>query len=207
MKAFLIVDLQNDFLPGGALGVENGDQIVPIINKLQEVFSLVIASKDWHPPNHTSFASTHKRKPGEVITIDGIEQILWPDHCVQGTWGAEFTPLLQTEKITKVFYKGVDPRIDSYSAFYDNKNLRSTGLAEYLRDMAVDEIYIAGLTTDYCVKYSVLDASKLGFKINVILDGCRGIDLKPGNVDAAIHKIQAAGAEVINSSDALLQAI
>jgi len=203
MQAFLIVDVQNDFLPGGALVVPHADRVIPVINMLQEVFSCVIASKDWHPPNHMSFASCHKKKPGDIIEIDGREQELWPDHCIQGTYGAEFAPSLNTERIKKVFFKGVDPRIDSYSTFYDNAHLRSTGLSEYLHQLGVVEIYIAGLATDYCVKHTVLDASKLSLKINVILDGCRGIDLKPGDVDRAILEMKAAGAKVLNSSQVL----
>jgi nicotinamidase/pyrazinamidase len=205
MKALLIVDVQNDFLPGGALAVPHGDQVIPVINALQQIFSCVIATKDWHPPDHISFASHHGKKVGEIIEVEGLKQELWPDHCVQGTRGAQFAPSLRTDKIQRIFFKGVDPLIDSYSTFYDNAHLRSTGLWEYLQSLGVNEIYIAGLATEYCVKYSVLDASKLGLKIHVVLDGCRGIDLKAGNTERAIEEMKAAKAQIINSDQLLAQ--
>jgi nicotinamidase/pyrazinamidase len=199
MKGLLIVDVQNDFLPGGALGVPKGDQIIPIINQLQEIFTCVIATKDWHPPNHISFASNHGKRAGEIIEVKGMKQELWPDHCIQGSYGAEFAPALHTEKIRRVFFKGVDPQIDSYSTFYDNAHLRATGLGEYLQTLGVDEIYIAGLATDYCVKYSALDGREMGLKIHVVLDGCRGIDLKEGDIDRAIEEMKAAGVHMVSS--------
>lgn len=195
MKALLIVDLQNDFLPGGALAVPDGDQIIPIVNALQREFTTVLATKDWHPPNHISFASQHGKQPGEVIQVKGGEQILWPDHCVQGSEGAQFHPALQTQKIQKVFFKGSDPTIDSYSTFFDNFHLRSTGLEQYLRERGIDEIYVVGLATDYCVKYSSLDGLRLGFKVHVILEGCRGIELKPGDIEKAIEEMREAGVD------------
>lgn len=195
MKALLIVDLQNDFLPGGALAVPDGDQIIPIVNALQREFTTVVATKDWHPPNHVSFASQHGKQPGEVIQVKGGEQILWPDHCVQGSDGAQFHPALETQKIQKVFFKGSDPSIDSYSTFFDNSHLRSTGLEQYLRERGIDEIYIVGLATDYCVKYSSLDGLRLGFKVHVILDGCRGIELEPGDIEKAIEEMKEAGVD------------
>src|SRR5262249_42252801 len=156
---------------------------------------LIVATKDWHPPNHISFASRHGKTPGEVIEIGGIRQELWPEHCIQGTKGAEFSPKLNTRKIAQVFFKGVDPNIDSYSTFFDNAHQRSTGLGDYLKQKGVNEIYIVGIATDYCVKYSVLDAAKLGFKSHVLLDGCRGINLQPGDIDRAIDVMRKAGAE------------
>lgn len=197
MKALLIVDVQNDFLPGGALAIPEGDQIIPVINELQNDFDTILATKDWHPPNHISFAKQHGKKPGEIIEVEGRKQELWPDHCVQESQGAEFSPDLRTDKIKKVFYKGTDPKIDSYSTFFDNAHLRSTGLGEYLKENHIDELYIVGLATDYCVKYSVLDGSKLGLKIYVVLDGCRGIDLKPGDIERAIAEMKQAGASII----------
>ena len=196
-KALLIVDVQNDFLPGGTLAVPQGDEIIPIINDLQKALSCVLATKDWHPPNHISFASSHGKKPGEIIEVQGIKQELWPDHCIQGMEGAEFAPALRKDKIDQVFFKGINPLIDSYSAFYDNAHIRSTGLRESLDSLNVNEIYIVGLATDYCVKYSVLDAAKLGLNIYVILDGCRGIDLKSGDIERAIEEMKAAGAHLI----------
>ncbi len=199
LKALLIVDVQNDFFPGGALRVPDGKPIIPLINRLQESFSCIVATKDWHPPHHISFASTHGKKPGEIVEVGGMKQVLWPDHCVQGTPGAEFSPLLHKEKIDQVFFKGVDPMIDSYSTFYDNAHLRETGLEKYLRERGINEIVLVGLTTEYCVKYSVLDALELGFKITVVLDGCRGVELHPGDCARAIEVMRAAGATIVTT--------
>ncbi len=196
MHALIIVDIQNDFLPGGALGVAEGDQVVPVINTLQEQFDLVVATKDWHPAGHGSFAETHHKKPGEVIELDGIDQILWPTHCVQNTSGSEFAPGLHRDPIAKVFEKGIDPLIDSYSAFYDNKKRRSTGLAEYLKEQGVGEVTIVGLATDYCVKFTVLDALSEGFKVHVVKDGCRGVNLQPDDTKNAIEEMRQAGAVI-----------
>ena len=202
MKALIIVDLQNDFLPGGALGVNRGDEIIPIINKLLEYnFDVIVATKDWHPPDHGSFAATHKKQVGEHIILAGIYQILWPVHCVQWTQGAELTPLLHAQKIEKIFIKGTDKTIDSYSTFFDNGHKKSTGLEDYLKARNVKDIYIAGLTTDYCVKYSVLDAIKLGFNVYVIEDGCRGVDLQKGDSEKALDEMRQAGARIIKSKD------
>ncbi len=198
-KALLIVDVQNDFLPGGALPVKDGDQIIPVINQLQEQFDLVIATKDWHPLHHNSFAVEHGKEPGEIIEYRDLKQELWPVHCVQESPGAEFSTQLETAKIAKVFHKGIDPEIDSYSSFYDNAHLRSTGLADYLKEHHIEELYIVGLATDYCVKFSVFDARELGFLVTVVLSGCRGIDLKPGDVDKAIEEMKAAGAKIVQS--------
>lgn len=205
MKALLIVDVQNDFLPGGALAISQGDQIIDVINQIQPAFSLIVATKDWHPANHISFASVHGQKPGETIEIKGIRQELWADHCIQGSLGAEFSSQLSTKNVEKVFFKGVDPEIDSYSTFYDNAHLRSTGLGDYLRTLGVTDIYIVGLATDYCVKYSVFDALRLGFNVTVIVDGCRGIDLKPGDIDRALQEMKKAGATLITSAVFLAQ--
>ena len=175
-----------------------GDIIIPRINALQNSYDLVLATKDWHPRNHVSFADSHPGKvPGDRIVVQGIEQILWPIHCVQGTPGAEFSPLLKTEKIAHVFHKGTQPKIDSYSTFFDNAHGRHTGLEEFLRKREVKEIAIAGLATDYCVKYSVLDALKLGFSVKVILNACKGIDLRPGDIDQALMEMKLAGATLI----------
>lgn len=201
MRALLIVDVQKDFLPGGALAVPHGDEIIPVINALQKKFSRVIATKDWHPRAHISFASTHGKKPKEIIEVRGMRQELWPDHCIQETEGAEFSSDLKTDQIEKVFFKGIDPSIDSYSAFYDNAHLRSTGLGEYLKEQGITEVYIVGLATDYCVKFSVLDACKLGLNIYVIVDGCRGINLKSKDVERALEEIKKAGATLLKSSE------
>jgi nicotinamidase/pyrazinamidase len=199
-SALLIVDIQNDFLPGGALGVENGDEVIPVANKLMDHFDLVIATKDWHPATHKSFAANHPwRKPGQIIDLNGIDQILWPIHCVQGSFGAEFSGQLQKDKIEKVFYKGTDPEIDSYSAFFDNGHLKATGLGDYLKEKGVEEIYIVGLATDYCVKYSTLDALKLGFEVHVVIDGVRGIEREKGDIERALEKMKEKGAQIVES--------
>jgi len=205
MNALIIVDLQNDFLPGGALAVPGGDEVIPLANELQRRFDAVLATQDWHPPDHGSFAANHPgKKPGDRIMLDGIEQILWPVHCVQNTRGAEFAPSFGTKRIDHVFHKGIDPRIDSYSAFFDNAHRRSTGLADYLKDRAIKDICLLGLALDYCVKYSALDARQLGLNTHVVLDGCRGIDLHPEDVDLALKEIKAAGAAVVQSGELLL---
>jgi nicotinamidase/pyrazinamidase len=200
MKTLLIVDLQNDFMPGGALAVPDADQIVPIINKLLPHFDLILATQDWHPENHVSFAVNHPgKKVGDRIEVQGVTQILWPVHCVRNTKGAELVSTLQKERIASLFYKGTDKLIDSYSAFFDNAHKRSTGLYDYLASRNIEEIYVAGVATDYCVLYSVLDALKLGLQVHVITDACRGINLYPGDVEAAFATMSAKGAKIVTS--------
>jgi nicotinamidase/pyrazinamidase len=202
MKALIIVDPQNDFLPGGALPVPHGDEVIPIANSLQRKFELVLATKDWHPPDHGSFAVNHPgKKPGDRIMLDGIEQILWPVHCVQNTHGAEFAPSFDTSRIAHVFHKGTERNIDSYSTFFDNAHRRHTGLAHYLEKRGIKDIYLMGLALDYCVKYSVLDARQLGFNTHVILDGCREIELEPGDIDRALNEMKHVDAVLLQSSD------
>jgi nicotinamidase/pyrazinamidase len=202
MNALIIVDLQNDFLPGGALAVPHGDDVVPIANELQRKFEMVLATRDWHPLDHGSFAANHPGKnPGDRIMLDGIEQILWPVHCVQNTRGAEFAPAFNTSRIAHVFHKGVERNIDSYSTFFDNAHRRHTGLADYLKQRSIKEIYLMGLALDYCVKYSVLDARQLGLNTHVILDGCRGIELEPGDIVRALDEMKRAGAILLESND------
>ena len=204
MKALIIVDLQNDFLPGGALPVPHGNEVIPVANKLQRHFELVLATKDWHPADHGSFAANHKgKKPGDRILLDGIEQILWPVHCVQNTRGAEFAPSFDTSRIIHVFHKGIDPKIDSYSTFFDNAHRRHTGLAHYLEKRGIKDVYLMGLALDYCVKYSALDARHLGFNTHVILDGCRGIELESGDIDRALNEMKSAGAVLLKSTELL----
>lgn len=204
MKGLLLVDLQNDFLPGGALPVPKGDEIIPLIQEIVSwPFDLIVATKDWHPENHGCFAQNHSgKRPGDHILLGGVDQILWPTHCVQGTWGSEFAPGWDSANIDKTIYKGSDPGIDSYSAFYDNAERRSTGLHDYLQSKCVKELYIAGLATDYCVKYSVLDAIRLGFIPYVIVDACRGINLNPGDSHRAFLSMEMAGAVLIPFEDA-----
>jgi nicotinamidase/pyrazinamidase len=201
MKALIIVDIQNDFLPGGALAVNQGDKIIPIVNRLIPKFELVIATQDWHPANHGSFASNHAgKKPGESINLFGLNQILWPDHCVQNTFGASFSADLDTRSITRVFQKGTDQRVDSYSGFYDNGKKKDTGLSQFLKDRNVDEVYIVGLATDYCVKYTAIDAAELGFQTFVIADATRAVNLQKDDGEQALKEMLIKGISVIDSS-------
>ena len=202
MNALILVDLQNDFLPGGALAVPHGDEVIPLAGQLQRQFDLVLATKDWHPPDHGSFAPNHPgKKPGDRVILDGIEQILWPVHCVQNTHGAEFAAAFDTSRVADVFHKGTDPMIDSYSTFFDNAHRRHTGLARYLEKRGIKDIYLMGLALDYCVKYSALDARHLGLNTHVILDGCRGIELEPGDIDRALDEMKGAGAILLKSAE------
>jgi nicotinamidase/pyrazinamidase len=201
-RALILVDLQNDFLPGGALPVPEGDHVIPLANQLQERFELVVATQDWHPRNHASFAANHPSKqPGDVIELAGLRQILWPVHCVQGTRGAELVPGLKTDAIARIFQKGIDPLIDSYSGFYDNGHRRSTGLGEWLKEQGVEEVYVLGLATDYCVRFTALDARQIGFATWLIEDACRGVNLKAGDVDRAIAEMRQAGVAVVQAQD------
>lgn len=198
MKALLLIDIQNDFLPGGALAVNYGDQVVPVANRLMEAFPLVIATQDWHPGDHRSFASQHPgRDVGEVILLDGLEQVLWPEHCVQGSQGARLVSDLNLDGIDHVIQKGTDVYIDSYSGFFDNDHRKSTGLDQLLRDYEVGEVQLVGLATDYCVKFTALDAVALGYKTSIVLEGIRGVELNPGDCVKAIQEMQAAGVEII----------
>ena len=203
-QALILVDIQNDFVPGGALPVAEGDRVVPIANRLQKHFDLIVATQDWHPANHGSFASQHAGKTiGDVIDLHGLPQVLWPDHCVQRSNGAEFHPDLDRSRVARVFQKGVDPEIDSYSGFFDNGHRRGTGLAEYLKSQGVTHVFVCGLATDYCVKFTALDALKLGFKTHLIEDACRGVNLRPGDGQRAVEEMRAAGVTVTNSQDIL----
>lgn len=200
MKALLLIDIQNDFLPGGALAVPDGDVIIPIINQLQPQFDLVIATQDWHPQGHKSFASNHAgKKVFEKIDLDGLEQVLWPDHCVQGTAGAEFSKQLDMKKVEAVFRKGTNADIDSYSGFYDNGHRKSTGLADYLRGKNIQQVYIAGLAGDYCVYYSAKDALKEGFDTYIIEDATRPINRE--GFEQAKKDILQLGGKVILSAE------
>jgi nicotinamidase/pyrazinamidase len=200
MRALILVDIQNDFVPGGALAVPGGDEVVEIANDLQLRFDLVVATQDWHPDDHGSFAANHPgKKPGDVIELNGLRQVLWPVHCVQETRGALFVGTLHTGRIDHVFQKGTDPAIDSYSGFFDNGHRRSTGLADYLKSQGVTDLYVAGLATDYCIKFTALDARKLRFNTFLIEDACRGVNLRPGDVDAAVEEIRRAGVEIVQS--------
>ncbi len=184
--------------------MSEGGQIVPIVNRIQAQFDLVVATQDWHPANHGSFAASHPgRKAGDVIELDGLRQILWPVHCVQNTVGAAFVPALNMKQVAEVFQKGTDVRIDSYSGFFDNGHRRATGLAEFLRSRNVKEVFIAGLATDYCVKFTALDAIRLGFNTLLIEEACRGVDLNAGDVERAVGEMREAGVEVVKNVEAL----
>jgi nicotinamidase/pyrazinamidase len=204
-RALVLVDLQNDFMPGGALPVPAGDEVVPIANALARGgFDLVVATQDWHPPDHASFAANHPgRRPGEIVELDGTPQVLWPVHCVQDTRGAEFVAGLDTRPIERVFFKGAERDVDSYSTFFDNLRRRSTGLDDYLRERGVGAVYLAGVATDYCVRASALDARRLGFPTFVVLDACRGIDLMPGDIDRAVRAMTEAGVRIVTYRDAI----
>lgn len=177
MKALVVVDVQNDFIPGGALAVPDGDATVPLINQLQNKFDLIVATQDWHPADHASFASNHEGKNAfDKIDLHGIEQVLWPDHCTQGSEGAKFHPDLEMRKVEAIFRKGMDPEIDSYSGFYDNGHRKNTGLAGYLREKGATELYFCGLAADFCVYFSVKDALKEEFSTILIEDATRPLD-------------------------------
>jgi len=177
MHALIIVDLQYDFLPNGALAVPFGDEIIENVNRIQNDYDLVVATQDWHPAGHKSFASAHPgHQPFEIVDLDGLEQVLWPDHCVQGNRGAELTDLLDTRRIEAIFRKGTDPHIDSYSGFFDNGKRKNTGLAGYLRDRDITAVSVCGLAADYCVYFTALDALAQGFDTYIAEEAVRPID-------------------------------
>lgn len=200
MKALVIVDVQNDFIPGGALAVPDGDAIVPLINQLQNKFDLIVATQDWHPADHASFASNHEGKNSfEKIDLHGMEQVLWPDHCIQGSEGAEFHPDLDMRRIEAIFRKGMDPEIDSYSGFYDNGHRKSTGLAGYLREKGATELYFCGLAADFCVYFSVKDALKEKFSTILLEDATRPLD--KNEFKKIKEELREKGVEIKKSSE------
>lgn len=206
MNALILVDLQNDFCPGGALAVAEGERAVAAANRLLPRFDLVLATQDWHPADHRSFAANHPdTKPGDAVELGGTRQTLWPVHCVQGTHGAEFHPSLDTSRVARVFQKGADPAVDSYSGFFDNGHRHSTGLAEYLKEHGVDEVYVCGLATDYCVKATALDAVDFGFKTFLIEDASRGVDVQAGDTQRAVDEMRERGVIVTTCRDVLAQ--
>lgn len=200
MKTLIIVDVQNDFMPGGALAVPKGDEILPVVNSIQHKFDLIIATQDWHPENHASFAATHSgKKEFDIIDLNGIDQVLWPVHCVQNTEGANFHEDLKTAKIEAIFRKGTNPEIDSYSGFYDNAHLKSTGLTGYLKEKGATELFFCGLAAEYCVYFSVKDALGEGFKASLIEDATRALNLS--DFEAAKKEIKKNGGRVISSEE------
>ncbi|WP_061126464.1 bifunctional nicotinamidase/pyrazinamidase [Caballeronia catudaia] len=199
----LVVDVQNDFMPGGALAVARGNEIVPVINRLARAFSHVVLTQDWHPRSHVSFAANHAgRKPFETMTLPYGEQVLWPVHCVQDTEGSALHRKLHVPHARLVVRKGHHERVDSYSAFLEADRVTPTGLGGYLRDVGATRVWLAGLATDYCVAWSALDARAAGFEVNVIEDACRAIDLN-GSLDQAWRDMQAAGVKRVRSEDIL----
>ncbi|MEM0925746.1 MAG: bifunctional nicotinamidase/pyrazinamidase [Planctomycetota bacterium] len=207
VTVLLMVDLQNDFMPGGALAVPDGDSVVNVANEEMNRSDIVVATQDWHPPGHGSFASSHPGSAvGDVVTLEGLEQIAWPDHCIANSPGADFHPELRIERIDRVIKKGTDPKIDSYSGFFDNDHRNATDLDDYLASITSNDssssrkasitLRVMGLATDYCVKYTVLDACKLGYNVTVIQNGCRGVGLAPDDVPRAFAEMKAAGATI-----------
>ena len=198
MTALIIVDVQNDFCPGGALAVAGGDLVVPVINAALPRFDVVVATQDFHPANHASFAANHPgTRVGEVIELDGLPQVLWPVHCVGGTPGAELRADLEAARLDAVFQKGADLLVDSYSGFFDNGRRHTTGLGEFLKARGVSEVAVCGLATDYCVRWTALDALSLGFETTVLADACRGVELQAGDCARALDEIRAAGGRVV----------
>jgi len=202
MTALIIVDVQNDFCPGGALAVAGGDLIVPLINSILPRFDVVVATQDWHPRDHASFAANHPgTQVGQVIELGGLAQVLWPVHCVQNTPGAALRADLDTSGLDGVFQKGTDPLVDSYSGFFDNGRRHATGLGDYLQRRGVTSVFVCGLATDYCVKWTALDALSLGFGTTVVSDACRGVELQVGDSVRALEEVRAVGGRIVVSGE------
>ena len=200
MNCLIVVDVQNDFLPGGALAVKNGDLVIAEINELQKHFELVIATQDWHPADHKSFASAHDEKEVfQEIILDGLPQVLWPDHCVQDTYGAEFSSLLSTKNIEAIFRKGMDKNIDSYSGFFDNGKRKATGMSAYLKGRGVTAVFVTGLAGDYCVNFTAKDALELNFDATIITNATRPIN--EDNFLKEMQRFQSMGGKVVESID------
>jgi nicotinamidase/pyrazinamidase len=204
MHALIVVDIQNDFLPGGALAVPGGDATIAVANRVMPAFDVVVATQDWHPPEHRSFAAHHPgRAVGEVVEVGGVPQVLWPVHCVERSHGAAFAAELAVDRLAAAFYKGTNHEVDSYSGFFDNGRRFATGMGEWLRARGVTHVSVLGLATDYCVKFTALDAAELGFVTRLIVDGCRAVELTPGDGARAIAAMHAAGVEVVDSATVL----
>ena len=205
-SALLIVDLQNDFCPGGALAIQDGDAIAEPLNRLSSIFAAkggrVIATQDWHPASHASFASSHGKAPGEIIDLPEVKgQFLWPDHCIEGTLGADFHKKLNLNPVNLIIRKGFRKELDSYSAFFENDRLTSTGLDAYLKGLNIKTLVIGGLATDYCVYYSAVDAINLGYTVILPLDTVKGVNLPPGSVEKALNELEKLGAKLIESGE------
>lgn len=199
MKALLIIDIQNDFLPNGSLAVEKGDEIIPTVNRIQNKFDLIIATQDWHSENHKSFASNHPNKNVfDVLNLNGLEQVLWPNHCIQGTFGAEFSSELNTKDISAIIRKGMNSEIDSYSGFFDNGKQNNTGLLGLLNDKKVSDVYVCGLAADYCVYYTAKDAVENGFNTYYIEDATKAISQE--NYQNCKEELRSLGVVFVNSN-------
>ena len=202
MKTLILIDVQNDFMPGGSLPVPHGNEIVPVINRIIEQFDLIVATQDWHPQSHKSFASNHQGKNEfEKIDLNGYDQTLWPDHCVQNTMGAELHPMLNPERIETIFRKGMDPEIESYNGFYDNGHKKSTGLAGFLKEKGAEDVYFCGLAADICVYFTLLDALQDGFSATLIEDASRPLDVE--GFEKLKEVIKEKGARIVSSEDLL----
>ena len=197
-SCLIITDVQNDFCPGGALPVAEGGKIIPVINAISHKFNRVVATQDWHPPGHISFAKTHHRAPYEVITVSGLQQVLWPEHCLPGSFGADFHKDLDLRGVDLIIRKGRNPGLDSYSTFLENDKETATGLHYYLRGLKIEHAFLCGLATDYCIYNSALDARRLGFQVTVIVDACMGVDMPVGNVAMAIEDMKGHGIRIMN---------
>jgi nicotinamidase/pyrazinamidase len=203
-SALVVIDVQNDFCPGGSLEVKNGDRIIPVVNALAPLFSRVVATQDWHPPGHVSFASSHAgTKVYDTVDAGGVRQMLWPDHCVRGSFGADFHPALDLRYVTLILRKGFAKGLDSYSAFFENDRTTPTGLAPLLKGLGFEEVCLCGLATDYCVLYSAVDAAGLGFGVTVVEDAVRGVDVPPGSAAGALESMRARGVTTLPSRDLL----
>ncbi len=197
MKALLIIDVQNDFCAGGSLAVNEGDQIIKGINEIIDNYDIVVATQDWHPKNHKSFASIHDKNPGEIINLNSIKQVLWPNHCIQGSEGAMLHRELNLEGINLIIRKGMNPELDSYSAFFENDRKTQTGLDGYLKSLRVTEVDLVGLATDYCVYFSAIDAKNLGYKTRVLLGLTKGVDYPEKNIEKTVSHMEEMGIEII----------
>lgn len=201
MRALILVDIQNDFCEGGALAVQNASAIIPVIHGILPAFDVVVATQDWHPANHGSFASNQSgARIGEIGTLNGLPQVWWPAHCVQNTSAAAFHPDLDVSGLDATIQKGTDPNVDSYSGFFDNGRAHATGLAEFLQSRGIGQVFVCGLATDYCVKWTALDALSLGFDTVVISDATRGVNLSPLDSENALLEVVAAGGRVVSSA-------
>lgn len=196
--ALILVDIQNDFCPGGNLAVKGGDDIIPLVNKIMDKYDIIVATQDWHPKSHKSFASNNEGKQiGELSTLNGLPQVMWPDHCIQNTEGAKIHKDLDMSKTIKIFQKGTNPEIDSYSGFFDNDKKSSTGMSEWLKEQGVDSVHIVGLALDYCVKATAEDAKKLGFKTSVIIEATRAVNISPDDGEKAIKSLKELGVAIL----------